>query len=332
MPALLALMEKTEEIMVQRTALVAVMEIVRAHRDALPVVATAVAKLWDRMDPATRLVLVSALPQLGETGDKLLKDGLADPDYALRMECLKYLPARLGKEVMLLPILDDILQKAPPKVRQDAVVALQKFAAAGFDVLVKRYPVEDDAVVKSRIVMVLRGLKKTNPAKTLEIMLDAATSDNAHLRSTAVDSLPLFADQPEAMERVHKALLDSESVVRLTALRRLLDVPAAHEKALATVQKSQDATLRRTLAQELQRQPRVKDPAAVKLAVAVLADLAADRKAPSLDREDAIKALGKIGPGAIAAVPVLRELDKETDPFLIGSVRYSLQQIEGKKP
>lgn len=150
----------------------------------------------------------------------------------------------------------------------------------------ERYPVEDDAGVKSRIVVVLGGLKKANPGKALEIVLDAAASDDTYLRSTTIASLLLFAGKPEAVEWLHKALLDSESVVRLTALRRLLDVPAAHEKALATVEKSQDATLRRTLAQELQRQPRVKKPAAVKHAVAILADLAADRKVPSLDCGD----------------------------------------------
>lgn len=67
--------------------------------------------------------------------------------------------------------------------------------------------------------------------------------------------------------------------MRDTALKRLPDLPAAYAKALAMVRKSQDATLRQTLAQELQRQPRVK------FAVAVLADLAVDRKAPQLDRK-----------------------------------------------
>jgi len=293
---------------------------------------------------------------LAEIGDEAapaaeaLAGIVAEGETEERLQAILTLGAIGGKAAAAAPAIVKVLESGDPSLSLAAAFALGRMKAAGADDVLAKAAASDDSFLaavaawalarihpddKALVDQALARLRKgiANPdADAREAAVTGlsslaegmATADRASL---AAELIPLLSDQEREVGRAAGAALIRLGADAAPAIRAKLADPAVRlqlMEVIAALGTSAKATVPELVA--ALGDPQARGEAAVAVAaiggsdaaeaVPALAALLADDKAEPGLRYAACYALGRIGPAAVAAEPVIRGLAESQDELM----------------
>jgi len=293
---------------------------------------------------------------LAEIGDEAapaaeaLAGIVAEGETEERLQAILTLGAIGGKAAAAAPAIVKVLESGDPSLSLAAAFALGRMKAAGADDVLAKAAASDDSFLaavaawalarihpddKALVDQALARLRKgiANPdADAREAAVTGlsslaegmATADRASL---AAELIPLLSDQEREVGRAAGAALIRLGADAAPAIRAKLADPAVRlqlMEVIAALGTSAKATVPELVA--ALSDPQARGEAAVAVAaiggsdaaeaVPALAALLADDKAEPGLRYAACYALGRIGPAAVAAEPVIRGLAESQDELM----------------
>jgi len=255
---------------------------------------------------------------------------LKDPDWDTRMEAATALGVMRAEAKPAIPSLVEALKDPVAPVRMKAIDALMFMGTEAAEAVPRIVPFLSDPDELVRVSAVV-ALPRVAPDRASVLpLLKKALDDKAWRvrRQAAIELIHLDAEVPAAIPVLREGVKDAIPTYRLGAIAALGRAVSPEErKAMAVI-----------AAEYL----RVSDADVQHEAIRALSSLGADA-VPYLVgliktegegygvRMSAIRALGRIGPDAKAALPLLRELQQRKGMWL-KTAQKSAAAIEGKEP
>jgi HEAT repeat protein len=261
--------------------------------------------------------------------DELLKQ-LTDPDWDTRMEAATALGVLGPNAEAALPNLVEALKDPVPAVRMKAIDALMFMGTTAETAAPKIIPLLDDPDDLVRVSAVV-ALPRVTPDRLSTVpLLKKTLSDKSPRvrRQAAIELVNLRADVAAAIPVLRAALKDPTPLSRLEAIKTLAGVVSAEERkslaaAAGELLNSANADLRLQTVRTL--------PSLGAEGVPYLVSVLKKEDEARRIHMSAVHALGRIGPDARAALPLLQELAQRKGAWL-KVTEQSIAAIEGKEP
>lgn len=289
-----------------------------SENDRRALVQKLIQKLRPGNDVDQREHAAEALGYLGPQAKEAipaLRASLNDDFPYIRTRCAEAL-AKMGPDAV--PTFITALSNANADVRSVAAGSLGTLgedAASAAPALVKALG-DSDSTVRNRAATALERLG----ASSVEPVAALLTDDRAALRLQALRILGAIETPAPILTDMASRLSDSDSQVRLAAMKALARKKATAVDPLLDLLRSPDPSLKARAAETLGDLGRSGGNAVPSLTEALKDEVPAVRA-------NAAVALGKIGPDAVSSVPTLRELTKDSSPQVTASARDAIAAL-----
>jgi HEAT repeat protein len=282
-------------------------------------------KLTKDKDSGIRQNLVFLLSRTGEDGAPHLAAFLKDSDVNIRVNASNMLRQLGPKAAKVMPAIKEAaLKDENSSVRLNCLSAIAFAGGDGPKFVAERFSEEKEATVRTGLYNTL--VYSANRQHALPLIKPAMKDASPQVRQAVVNSLyTLGRDSKEGFEAFSIGIKDADASVRIQcAYTANLFGKKTWEPLEEALKGTKDSGFRQAILQGMMNtQYRSK---------ASLEPLTACLKDNNLNvRFNACNLLGSMGPDAADALPQLRELTKDQQPFIQNAARNAIAQIEKKK-
>lgn len=312
---------KDSETSVRQQALYALQN----QRGDLSAILPALVDLTKDKDLNIRQQIIWMFSRAGAAGAPHLADLLKDSDVNIRIQAMQTL-RNMGKNAeKAMPAIKEAVKDENANVRLNAMLILATVGGEGPQYLVKQFEIEKDAGTRAQLI---QNLAFSGQGKFALPLLKTAMKDPApQVRQATINILGYFGrDNAEAFEVFAMGLKDSDNNVRTQAAYNAANYGVKSWDPLAEALKgSKDAAFRQALLQGM-----MGSGFKGKSGVEPLIDCLKDDNVTV--RVWSCIVLGNMGPGAVDALPRLRELAKsDANSGVQNQAKNAVAQIEKAK-
>ena len=312
---------KDSEASVRQQALYALQN----QRGDLSAILPSLVELTKDKDLNIRQQIIWMFARAGASGAPHLADLLKDADVNVRAQAIQTL-RNMGKNAeKAIPAIKEAVKDENANVRLHAMLALASIGGEGPQFLAKQFEIEKDANTRAQLI---QNLAYTSQGKYALPLLKTAMKDpSPNVRQATISILGYFGrDNAEAFEVFALGLKDSDNQVRTQAAYNAGNYGVKAWDPLAeAIKGAKDSNFRQAILQGM-----MGTGFKGKSGVEPLIDCLNDNSV--VVRQWSCIVLGNMGPGAIDALPRLRELAKsDSNQGVQNQARNAVAQIEKAK-